>query len=356
MAKNPLVAQSPIKSGRVAWQSPSNIALVKYWGKYGDQLPRNPSISFTLSESHTRTEVKYSESTKGLQVDFLFHGRPNELFAERILNYLTKLKIELPFLDQLHLEIRSENSFPHSSGIASSASAFSALALCICSIEHQLFQSLPDDEVFRRKSSRLARLGSGSASRSIFGSAALWGEEGTVESSTNDFAVSIESLLADTFQGYGDAILLVDQGTKSTSSSAGHGLMNEHPYAKVRYEQARRNTVQLLEVLQSGDKDQFVSICESEALQLHALMMSSRPYFVLLAPNSLKIISLIQEFRKTTGLPVSFTIDAGPNIHLLYPAVHKAEVVTFVQDVLAPYCHQGRWIDDKMGAGPLELD
>ncbi|MCB0685806.1 MAG: diphosphomevalonate decarboxylase, partial [Saprospiraceae bacterium] len=118
-------------SGNVRWQSPSNIALIKYWGKYGDQLPQNPSISFTLDKSFTQTKISYRfrpDRHSPISTTFLFEGKENAAFQERIERYLLKRKDFLPFLSDLHLDIESTNSFPHSAGIASSASAFSALA------------------------------------------------------------------------------------------------------------------------------------------------------------------------------------------------------------------------------------
>lgn len=342
--------------GRVAWASPSNIALIKYWGKHGVQLPRNPSVSLTLSQCATTTEIIYKPSAGDLSFDFEFEGRPHPAFEARVGTYLSAMTAEIPMLDRLHLSIRSSNSFPHSSGIASSASAFSALALCLCSIDHAINHNLSEDQTYRRKASRLARLGSGSAARSIYAHAALWGKSGTIEGSSDDYAVAVGQDIDKVFTTYRDAILIVDQGAKSTSSSAGHQLMNEHPYANERYNQARLHMSQIMEAMRTGDLKRFVELVEIEAMQLHAMMMCSRPYYLLLSPNSIKIINLIREFRKSTQIPVCFTIDAGPNIHLLYPAEDQAPVQVFIKDVLVPYCQAGMWIDDFVGLGPQQQE
>ena len=100
--------------------------------------------------------------------------------------------------------------------------------------------------------------------------------------------------------------------------------MSQLAYAEVRYEVAKKNLGSILEAIQSENGlDQFISVCESEALQLHALMMSGDEPFVLMEPNTLSIVNEVWRFRKATGVPVCFTLDAGPNVHLLYPAVHK---------------------------------
>jgi len=111
----------------------------------------------------------------GISFDFFFNGKENPDFQKRIRKYFENITAYLPFLQNLHLNIKSRNSFPHSSGIASSASAMSALALCLCSIEKKHFGTLVDENEFFTKASFIARLGSGSASRSVFPFAASWG-------------------------------------------------------------------------------------------------------------------------------------------------------------------------------------
>lgn len=354
-----LTINKEIRPGKVTWRSPSNIALIKYWGKHGNQLPRNPSLSFTLTNAYTETTVLYKmRETPGEDVSlaFKFEGQDNRSFEERLKSFLDKRAVELPFIRQLDLEVFSRNSFPHSAGIASSASAMSALALCLCTIEDQLFGTLKDDSDFEQKASTLARLGSGSASRSIYSYAAIWGKTGLVNGASDDYAVPYGQNLHESFKTYQDAILIVDQDPKKVSSSQGHKLMENHPFANVRYEEARRHLNEIGNVMKTGDLSRFNTLVEMEAMQLHALMMCSSPGYILMRPDTLKIIELIKEFRKTTSAPVCYTLDAGPNVHLLYPLAEKAKVTAFIQQVLSPYCHQGRWIDDMVGEGPIQVD
>ena len=183
-----LVESDKISSGSVTWKSPSNLAIVKYWGKHGVQLPRNPSISMTLNNAYTLTKVSYEprENHEDLfDISFSFHGEEKPGFAKKIADYFEKLLPVYPFLKQLTWNIESENSFPHSAGIASSASAMSALALCLCTIEDELFGTLSDDLLFDRKASYLSRLGSGSASRSIFPHWSVWGASPEVNGSND---------------------------------------------------------------------------------------------------------------------------------------------------------------------------
>lgn len=335
---------------KVAWRSPSNIALVKYWGKRGVQIPQNPSLSFTLQNSFSEMEVSF-ESAKGFDMEFYFEGKENEKFKSKIVNFLHSIEQDYPFLKNIYLQIHSKNSFPHSAGIASSASSMSALALCIGSIAEEIMDRKLAKQDFLQQASYLARLASGSACRSIYGGAVAWGVTPALPDSSNEYATSLPFEMNPIFQGYRDTILIVSASEKSVSSRAGHALMNHHPFAEVRYQQANTNLVRLVDVLKSGDIEHFISIVESEALTLHGLMMNSEPSFILMQPNTLKMIALIRDFRKQTAIPVCFTLDAGPNIHLLYPKKWENEIQQWINDELAEFCENKYYIHDCIGQG-----
>ena len=345
--------------GSVTWKSPSNLALVKYWGKHGRQLPRNASISITLDAAFTQTTIHYyrreDESRGGVSLELFFAGEPAPAFAQRITRFFTDLLPVYPFLGQLHLVIHTENSFPHSSGIASSASAMSALVLGLCSLEQHFFDTLKEKSDFLRKASYLARLGSGSASRSVYPFMAAWGHHGDLEGSSDEYAIPFGDALHPSFRTLRNSILIVSSGSKAVSSSAGHDLMNYHPYASVRYQQAERRMSQLLPALRSGDWETMGQITEDEALTLHALMMASRPSYLLMRPNSLALIEEIRSFRASAKLPLYFSLDAGPNLHVLYPEAIVDQVEPFLQDVGLPYCENGVMIEDRAGSGPQEV-
>lgn len=355
--KNPqlLLENSNIKTDSLTWRSPSNIAIIKYWGKHGIQLPRNPSLSFTLDAAYTEMTLTYRTKTKpkkGIVLDFSFHGAANEPFRVKMVKFLESIIDVFPFLQQLEISIASTNSFPHSAGIASSASSMSALALCLCSLENTLFQTLTDKTAFQQKASFIARLGSGSACRSVYDSIAVWGAVDGVMDSSDLYAVPYTDDVHEVFKTFHDDILIVSKKEKSVSSRAGHGLMEGNVYADNRYQQARDRFQELLTALKTGDLDTFGTIAESEALTLHALMMASNPPYLLLHPNTLVLIEKVQTFRKTTGHPLYFTLDAGPNLHLLYPH-HIAEAVQmFIKDELQAYCEDGLIISDRVGRGP----
>lgn len=334
--------------GGVKWQSPSNIALVKYWGKKGVQLPQNPSISFTLSQCRTETSIFYEKSDR-FDLSFYFEGKPNPAFRTKIENFLLSQIESFPFLKQLDLRIQSRNTFPHSSGIASSASSMSALVLCLLDIERMAKEAAAID---KQKASYFSRLASGSACRSVFPKMALWGQTDSVAESNDEYAISLEDEIDPVFKSYHDSILVVSDAQKEVSSRAGHALMDNNPYAATRYEQANIHVSELLTALKTGDLDRFMQITEAEAMQLHALMMCSNPSFVLIKPNTLRIIKAVREFREETDIPVCFTLDAGPNVHLLYPDRHAVLVERFIMDELERYCSGSLWIVDRVGDGP----
>lgn len=338
----------------MAWKSPSNIAIVKYWGKYGNQLPANPSLSFTLSKSITFTSVDFDvdPKRKELELDFAFEGAPAPKFETKIRSYFSKNSADFPYLNHLKLSIASENSFPHSAGIASSASSMSALALCMGSIESRMFGGFADKKQFRTRASHLARLASGSAARSVYGGLVCWGESEAVADSSNYYAVPVNEEIDEVFTTFQDAILIVDSGQKSVSSSLGHKLMVGHPYAEMRYFVARNHVEQLKEIMQSGDVKAFGKILENEALALHGLMMNSDPSFILMKPNTLKIIELVRQIRETEKMPWYFTLDAGPNVHLMYPLEEANRAEKLVKEVLMPFTENNQVIFDHVGKGP----
>lgn len=358
--KNPhlVVDTSILDAGKIAWKSPSNLALIKYWGKYGQQLPKNSSISFTLDQAFTETTLEYhvkQEPHETVSLEFYFEKQKNEPFRKKVLAFLESITDIFPFLKQLHFVIHSYNSFPHSSGIASSASSMSALALCLCSLENLLFGSLEVENEFLKKASFIARLGSGSACRSVYPKMAVWGESGEIEDSSNLFAIPFEDKIHDIFKNFHDDILIVSKGEKSVSSRAGHSLMDGNIYAANRYQQARQRMHQLLAALKMGDLDDFGNIAENEALTLHALMMTSNPSYLLMQPNTIKLIELVRQYRKDTKVPLYFSLDAGPNLHLLYPdnAAEKAQY--FIKSELIQHCENGEFIADNVGQGPQKL-
>ena len=349
--------QASIENGSFQWCAPSNIALVKYWGKKDKQIPANPSISFTLNNCKTITKLtfvkhfdKLSVTNGNFSFDLLFEGKPKEEFKPKIQKFFERIEIYCPYLKDYHFVIDTENTFPHSSGIASSASGMAALAMNIMSLEKALNPAMTEDFFFQ-KASFLARLGSGSACRSVKGSVVVWGNHVEINDSSDLFGVEFPSTIHANFKNYQDTILLVDKGEKQVSSTVGHDLMHNHPFAEQRFAQAHQNLSAIKTVLETGDLENFIKIVESEALTLHAMMMTSLPYFILMKPNTLEIINKIWKYRNETKTPVCFTLDAGANVHILYPENVRENVLQFIKDELVGYCQNGNYICDAIGNG-----
>jgi len=302
-------------------EAPSNIALVKYWGKYDGQIPMNPSISFTLNKSKTITKAvlkPLNSPSEKLKFRFFLDDKHQLDFEPKIASFFDKIKKYVPFVFHYSWEFYSHNSFPHSSGIASSASGFAALAKLIIDLEKQIYPN--NSEIyFNHKTSFLARLGSGSAARSTEHPVMIWGQHPEISDTSDLYAVKPDFGLHSDFKNFRDSIVLVEKGQKKVSSTKGHQLMNNHPFKAVRKQQAFENTLKMTEILSKGNIEDFIDLVEAEALSLHALMMTSTPNYILMQPDTLRIIKDIRDFRNRHHIPVCFTLDAGANVHILYP-------------------------------------
>ena len=324
---------------------PSNIALIKYWGKYEGQIPANPSISFTLSNCKTETKMIFRSGEK-FSVKTFLAGKEETKFSEKIEKYFRNIEKYLPWILEGSFAIETENTFPHSSGIASSASGFGAIAKCLMEMD-KAFSGKDFFDV--KKASFLARLGSGSACRSVYDGLVVWGEVNEVEGSSDLYAVKYpDEKIHPIFRDFNDYVLLIHEGQKSVSSTVGHGLMNTNPYAERRFQEARENFVPMKEILKSGDLQAFMKLVEHEALTLHAMMMMSDPAFILMQKGTLQVINRVWEFRKETNLPLFFTLDAGANVHLLFPSEKKAEITNFIETELLQYTQNGGIVRDFM--------
>lgn len=318
------------------------------------QIPCNSSLSLTLSDAFTEVVVDLEDgkSNQGIELDYYFEGELSPSFGARVKKYLESNIESFSFLNDYKVVMRSTNSFPHSAGIASSASAFGAIALALMDLKYQ-FEGKEIDADFYNEASNFARLGSGSASRSLFPNYAMWGYNDAISNSSDLMAVEVKEIHP-AFQGLKDAILIVEDEPKKVSSSIGHSLMNNHPYSENRFKQANQRAAELINILKTGNFDAFIQMSESEALTLHAMMMTSEDYYLLVKPGTISIIEKILDFRATTGLNLCFTLDAGPNIHLLYQGAQKSEVESFIQNELSAHCLDVLY--DTIGKGPEKLN
>jgi diphosphomevalonate decarboxylase len=324
---------------KTSWTSPANIAFVKYWGKKAYQIPANPSLSMTLKECATTTEVHFSSADK-LSVQLKLQDLHDEKFSQKIKTFLEKLTSEFSFLAKTSFDIKTSNTFPHGAGIASSASGLSAFALCLA--EFIEFKTEKQNVPFFQRASYLSRLASGSACRSVYGGYVSWGDQ------SDEYATSVEAHPC--FKKLHDTILVISSEEKKVSSTSGHGFMSDHFFAQSRFAQARHNFTDCLSALKCGDMEKMGEILEMEALSLHAMMLTSPTPYTLLKPKSLEAIDKIWKFRAETKLPLYFTLDAGPNLHLIYSTEFQAQIHPFIQAELKPLTE--KIIEDQTGEGP----
>ncbi len=332
------------------WQCPSNIALIKYWGKRkGKQIPANASISFTLSNALTTTEIIANKKLEsGIQFQLFFQGKRKESFEPKIAKFFSDILEEYTWLNDYELIINTENTFPHSSGIASSASGMGALALCICSLHENITGSKIVD--FYQKASYLARIGSGSACRSMIDGFALWGKLPEIEQSSDLYAITLPIKLHSNFGKLYDTVIIVEEGAKSVSSTAGHSLLNNHPFASERFELANKRCNLLIKAMENGDVQSFIHLVEAEALMLHSMMMTSETPFILMKPNTLQIIQKILKFREETKYEIMFTLDAGANVHIIYTSKNIDEIRAFINEELLQFAQSRMCLHNEMGA------
>ncbi|QOW11731.1 diphosphomevalonate decarboxylase [Kaistella flava (ex Peng et al. 2021)] len=337
-----------ISNQKVNESCPSNIALIKYWGKYENQIPANPSISYTLNLCKTNTEMQFI-ADEPFSVQTFLAGKEELKFAEKIEKYFKNIERYLPWILKGKYIIQTENTFPHSSGIASSASGFGAIAKCLMNLD-KAFSGQTDEDSSLRKASFLARLGSGSACRSLYAGLVVWGETKEVSGSSDLFAVRYPNEeIHEVFRSFNDWVLLIHEGEKSVSSTVGHGLMNTNPYAERRFQEAHENFASLKTILKNGDMTVFIKMVEHEALTLHAMMMMSEPAFILMQTGTLAVINKIWGFRKETNLPLFFTLDAGANVHLLFPSNRDEEKIQeFIIKELVQHTQNNGVVKDVM--------
>lgn len=336
--------------GKISFSSPSNIAIVKYWGKEpGDQIPMNASLSMTLDKCRSFTSVEY-EIGAGVDasVEVWFEGSRSVEIEAKLQRWFTKISYFYSWLGQSRLRIESHNNFPHSAGIASSASGMSAMAMCLWGIDRRVRQ---DEGQPLGICSNVARLGSGSASRSVTGPWVVWGKTEAFPEASSEFAMPVQGIDKG-FHNLNDTIIVVDKAPKSISSREGHALMDGHPWREGRIHQAEQNMELLKKALLFGNWKDFEWVTENEALSLHALMLASQGGMMLWKGDTVEWMHYLRQKRAQLGTSMAFTLDAGANIHLLYPDSQKQEVLKLLEQSPVSCIEL---IHDHAGFGPEKL-
>lgn len=281
--------------------APANIAFIKYWGKIDEKLrlPANSSISMNLSGCLTTTTVEFDKNL--LKDEFILNGEiVADKESERVSKHIDTIRSISKIKDFARVD--SVNNFPKSSGIASSASGFAALTLAASAAAGL---NLNEKEL-----TILARLGSGSACRSI--------PDGIVEWK---FGKRSEDSYAHTLFGSGywdirDIIVVVGGGEKKVGSTEGHSLAESSPFYKARILGMHRKVEEIKKALKNKDFTKFGEITEAEAVNMHTVMMTSKPPLFYWTPETLRVMKAVIDIREA-GVESYFTIDAGPNVHII---------------------------------------
>ena len=296
----------------------ANIALIKYWGNRDPQLrlPSNSSLSMNMAGLTTTTTVEFDPSLKS---DVLILGGREIVGAgrdrvSRFLDHVREKTLEVPKtskVSRLFAHVDSRNEFPSDTGLASSASGFAALALAASTA---VGLRLSEAEL-----SRLARLGSGSACRSVPSGFVEW--DMGIDDATS-FAHSIA--LADHWD-VRDVIAIIDFAHKSIGSTEGHAVADTSPLQAARVASTPERLAQARSAVLNRDFVTLAEVVELDSLMMHAVMITSSPTLMYWQPATLAVMQAVVNWRNE-GLPACTTIDAGPNVHVLCLAAASAEV------------------------------
>lgn len=296
-------------------QAFANIAFIKYWGNRDAalRLPVNGSISMNLDGLYTRTTVSFQPS---LSLDeLIINGREvTGKGLERVSAILDVVRRAAKI--KQNAEVVSENNFPTGAGIASSAAAFAALALAAA---RAAGLDWPEAAV-----SRLARLGSGSAARSVPAGFVEW-KMGTGDEDCYAFSIAPPE-----HWPLADCVAVVSAGHKTTGSTEGHALAPSSPLQAARVADAPRRLDICRRALLERDFKALAAIIEQDSDLMHAVMMTSRPALFYWKPATLAVMEAVREWREG-GLAVAYTIDAGPNVHVICPQETAAQVTEMLK-------------------------
>ena len=286
-----------------------NIAFIKYWGKTDEtlNLPANPSLSMNLAALATAVTVEF---VPGLPVDEVIIGDETAVgqARARVVAHLDRVRLLAGIQDRAR--VTSRNDFPEGTGLASSASAFAALSLAAT---RAVGVDLGEAEL-----SRLARLGSGSACRSVPAGFSLWDGD-------DDETSFARQVAAPEHWDLRDVIAIVSYQHKTVGSHAGHALARTSPLHQARLAAVPSLLREVRSGLEGRDLTVMGPAVEADALAMHSVMMTSRPSLLYWLPETVAVLRMVRACREE-GLSVYLTMDAGPNVHCLCQPADAAEV------------------------------
>ncbi|MBO1199598.1 diphosphomevalonate decarboxylase [Staphylococcus simiae] len=324
-----------IKSGKA--RAHTNIALIKYWGKKDEQLiiPMNNSISVTLDKFYTETKVTFDQQLSEDQ--FILNG--NKMTGKE----LTKISEYMDIVRQRanttdYAMIESDNFVPTAAGLASSASAYAALA---AACNQALSLNLSDKDL-----SRLARIGSGSASRSIFGGFAEW------EKGYNDETSYAHTIDANHFEDdLAMIFVVINNQSKKVPSRYGMSLTrNTSRFYHYWLDHIEEDLNDARQAIANKDFKRLGEVIEENGLRMHATNLGATPPFTYLVQESYDVMALVHACRQA-GYPCYFTMDAGPNVKILVEKKNKQAII----DKLLTHFEENQIIDSDITPTGVEI-
>ena len=294
-----------------------NIAFIKYWGNRDNtlRLPVNGSISMNLDGLFTRTMVSFQDTLSSDSLIINGHEVTGK-GLERVSYILDIVRDKANIKERA--EVITENNFPSGAGIASSASAFAALALAGSKAAGL---NLSEPEL-----SRLARRGSGSASRSIPSGFVEW-QAGTTDEDSYAFSIAEPD-----HWKLVDCVAIVSASHKKTGSTEGHAIAPTSPLQTARVVDAPRRLNLCRDAILNRDFDSFAAIVELDSDIMHSVMMTSTPALHYWKPASLYVMNAVREWRGN-GLSACYTVDAGPNVHVICPEAESQTVSDLLRQI-----------------------
>ena len=296
--------------------APSNIAFIKYWGKKNKllKIPENGSISMNLSNLTTTTTVEFDARYKEDYV--LINNKNDKESANKVIEHLELIRQRAKIRDRA--KVHSLNNFPVGTGLSSSASGFAALTLAA---SHAAGLHLSEKEL-----SMLARQGSGSACRSI--------PDGIVEWLGGDTSATsyAKSLYPPDYWAIVDIVAIISKEKKDLSSTEGQKLVSTSPFFQTRLAHINAKIAKIKALLKAKNFTEFGQLVENEALELHAIMLTSTPSLIYWQPKTIELMKLIKKWR-SEGLEVYFTVNTGQDMHLIIEDKNKAKLLKKLQEV-----------------------
>ncbi len=290
--------------------APSNIAFTKYWGRKDEvlRLPENGSISMSLSNLLTTTTVEFRDDLT--EDEITLNGQIEEDEDSRIKKHLDRVRA-LAKLDK-RAEVVSCNNFPTGTGLSSSASGFAALTLAATKAAGLNLSG--------KKLSILARQGSGSACRSIPSGFVEWLDGDTSETSY------AKTIFSKNYWDIVDVVTIVSQGKKDIPTSIGQQSVASSPFMQARKVHMAEKNNKLRKLIKAKKFTEFGQLVESEALELHAIMITQMPPLIYWQPNTILMMKLLQKWR-SEGLECYFTINTGQDVHIMVEGKNSKELV-----------------------------